>query len=70
MKIGDPDDPNLEMMFGPLSEEQMKEALALARAAFTAEDLQRYTEPLEGTPLEEIIQELEETQKQFDQRSP
>ena len=42
-------------------------ANALARAAFTAEDLQRYTELDEGIPVEQVIAEMEETQKQAGQ---
>jgi hypothetical protein len=49
-----------------LSPEELKEAYALARAAFTAEDLQRYTELDEGIPAEEVLHELEEAEKQFD----
>ena len=41
-----------------LSPEELKEAHALARAAFTAEDLQRYTEVLEGVPAEEVLGEV------------
>jgi hypothetical protein len=52
------------------SPEELKEAHALARAAFTAEDLQRYTEVLEGVPAEDVVRELEEVQKQFEQRPP
>jgi len=50
-----------------LSPEEMKEAYALARAAFTAADLQRYTELDEGVPADEILAEMEEVQKQADQ---
>jgi len=51
-----------------LSPEELAEAYALAKAAFTAEDLQRYTELDEGIPAEEVLAELEEVQQQFDQR--
>jgi hypothetical protein len=51
-----------------LNPEELKEAQALARAAFTAEDLQRYTEVLEGVPADDVLRELEEAQKQFEQR--
>ncbi len=47
--------------------EELKEAYALARAAFTAADLQRYTEPLVGVPAEEVLRELEESQRRFDE---
>jgi len=53
----------------PLSPEEEKEALALARAAFTAEDLQKYTELDEGVPADEVIAELEEVQRQVDERT-
>jgi hypothetical protein len=51
-----------------LSPEELAEAYALARAAFTAEDLQRYTEVEEGVPMEEFLKELEAIQRRFDQR--
>jgi hypothetical protein len=47
-----------------LSPEEVKEVYALARATFTAEDLQRYTETDDGIPVEEVIAEMEEVQKQ------
>ena len=53
--------------FPPIREytpEEMKEAYALARAAFTAEDLQRYTELDEGVPAEQVLAELEEEERQ------
>jgi hypothetical protein len=55
------------LIFRELTPEELKEAYALAKAAFTAEDLQRYTELDEGVPFEEFLAELEELQKQFDQ---
>jgi hypothetical protein len=50
-----------------LSPEELKQAYALARAAFTAEDLQRYTELDEGVPAEEVLRELEQTEQPPDQ---
>jgi hypothetical protein len=50
-----------------LTPEELKEAYALARASFTAADLQKYTELDEGVPAEELLAELEELQEQFDQ---
>jgi hypothetical protein len=50
-----------------LTPEELKEAYALARAAFTAEDLQRYTELDEGVPAEDVIREMEELESQLDQ---
>jgi hypothetical protein len=52
-----------------LSPAELAEAYALARAAFTAEDLQRYTEVDVGIPAEEVLRELEEEQKKIDPRS-
>jgi hypothetical protein len=54
--------------FRELSPEELKEAYALARASFTAEDLQRYTEVDEGIPAEEVLAELAEIQRQFEQQ--
>jgi hypothetical protein len=53
-----------------LSPEQMKEAYALARAAFTAADLQRYTETDEGVPVDEVLAEMEELLRQADGKTP
>jgi hypothetical protein len=50
-----------------LSPEELAQAYALAKAAFTAADLQRYTEEDEGIPLEEVLKELEEAQRRSDQ---
>jgi hypothetical protein len=47
---------------------RLKEAHALARAAFTVEDLLRFTESVEDVPAEEAWRELEEAQKHFDNR--
>ncbi len=55
--------------FRELSPEELKEAYALAKAAFTAEDLQRYTELDEGVPAEDVLAELEEIQNQFEKNN-
>lgn len=47
-----------------LSPEELAQAYALARAAFTADDLQRYTELEDGVPFEQVLAELEAQQKQ------
>jgi len=52
-----------------LSPDELREAYALARASFTAEDLQRYTEEEEGVPMEDFLKELEETQRRADQKN-
>jgi hypothetical protein len=49
-----------------LTPAELAEAYALAKAAFTAEDLQRYTELDEGIPAGDVLAELEEAQKQVD----
>jgi hypothetical protein len=46
--------------------EELAEAYRLAREAFTAADLQKYTEPFEGIPLDEFLRELEEQQARLD----
>jgi hypothetical protein len=51
-----------------LSPEELAEAYRLAREAFTAADLQLYTETDEGVPAEEVLAELEEILKQREQR--
>ncbi len=53
-----------------LSPEELKEAYALAKAAFTAADLQLYTEEEEGVPMEDVLEEMEETQRKADQKIP
>jgi hypothetical protein len=70
MKIFRPEEVTSYPDARQLTPEELKEAYALARAAFTAEDLQRYTEVLEGVPAEEVLREREEAQKQFEQRPP
>lgn len=50
-----------------LTPEELKEAYALAKATFTAEDLQRFTEVDECVPMEQVLAELEEIKKRVDQ---
>jgi hypothetical protein len=52
-----------------LSPEELKEAHTLARAAFTAEDLQRYTELEPCIPAEDVLRELEQAEELEDRRS-
>jgi hypothetical protein len=70
MKIYRPEEVTPEVLASvrtdALSPEQLKEAYALARAAFTVEDLLRFTENVEDVSAEEVLRELEETQKHFD----
>lgn len=69
MKILRPEEVTSEMIaklrYDELSPEELKEVYALARAAFTAEDLQRYTEVDEGVLAEDVLREMEEAQKQL-----
>ena len=62
---GVPFDP----VFRDLSPEELAQAYALAKAAFTAEDLQRFTELDldQGIPMEVLLQEMEEAQRKLDQ---
>jgi len=55
--------------FQTLSPEELAQASALAKAAFTAEDLQRFTETDldQGIPMEVLLQEMEEAQRKLDQ---
>jgi hypothetical protein len=53
--------------FRELSPEELARAYALSKAAFTAEDLQRFTEVDEGIPMEVLMQELENAQTRLDQ---
>ncbi len=47
--------------------EELAEVYRLAREAFTAADLQKYTEPLDaGVPAEDVLREMEERQARFD----
>ncbi len=46
-----------------LTPEELREAYALAKASFTAEDLQRCMEVEEGVPMEDFLEELEEVQQ-------
>ena len=56
------------MLDRELTPEELKEAYALARAAFTAGDLQQFTELDEGVPAEDVMRELEELEYQLDQK--
>jgi hypothetical protein len=67
MKILRPEEVTTFPEIRDLTPEELAEAYRLAKAAFTADDLQRYTELDEGVPAEELLAELEEAQKQFDQ---
>ena len=49
-----------------LTPEELAQAYAMARRAFTADDLQRFTEVEEGVPLNLFIAELEKIQEEHD----
>jgi len=50
-----------------LSSDELAQAYALARAAFSAEDLQQFTEEEEGIPFEDVLRELEAIQRKSGQ---
>jgi hypothetical protein len=52
-----------------LTPEELAEAYRLARESFTAADLQKYTELDPGVPADEFLAELEEIQRQYDQKT-
>ncbi|MSQ95702.1 MAG: hypothetical protein EXR98_14245 [Gemmataceae bacterium] len=52
-----------------MTPEELKEAYALARAAFTADDLQKFTEiDEEGVPMDVFIAELQKVQQEHDRK--
>jgi hypothetical protein len=55
--------------FTELTPEELQEAYALARAAFTAEDLQKCTEIDDGVPMEDFLAELDKAQEEHDRKS-
>jgi hypothetical protein len=68
MKILRPEEVTVFPEIWDLTPEELKEAYRLARESFTAADLQRYTELDEGISADEVLAELEEAQRQFDQK--
>ncbi len=69
MKNLRPEDIEFIPMPNNLSPEERAEAYARVKAAFTAEELQRCIEGEEGIPMEEVLKELEDIQRQSEQRS-
>jgi hypothetical protein len=62
--------PGVDLEGRELTPEEMAVVYRAARAAFTAEDLQRFTEPGDDDEnAEDFLRELEETQRQYDQRT-
>jgi hypothetical protein len=52
-----------------LSPEELREAYALAKAAFSVEDLLRFTDETQEFPADEVLAEMEQAQKEADQRT-
>jgi hypothetical protein len=65
MRIITPEDLTTFQEPRDLTPEEIKGALALSRAAFTAEDLRRYTELDEGICADDVIGAMEELEKQL-----
>ena len=66
MRILRPHEVTVFPEFRELSAEELKEAYALSKASFTAEDLARFADLDEGTPMEDLLKELEMVQRQFE----
>ena len=66
MKIMRPEEVTEFPDIRDLTPEELAEAYRLAREAFTAADLQKYTEPFEGIPADDFLRELEAQQARFD----
>jgi hypothetical protein len=67
MKILRPEEVKTFPPIRDLTPEELAEAYRLAKAAFTADDLQRYTELDEGVPVDKVLAEMEARQKKFDE---
>jgi hypothetical protein len=59
---------NMKDLKWELTPEELQEAYRLAREAFTAADLQKFTELDDGIPADEVLAEMEERQRQADQK--
>jgi hypothetical protein len=68
MKILRPEEVTAENFpkFRDYTAEEMKEAMALAKAAFTIEDLLRFTEIVEEIPARDVLAELDQDQNEAD----
>jgi hypothetical protein len=55
--------------FREYTEAEKQEGLALAKAAFTIEDLLRFTEIVDDIPAEVVLAEIEQAQKEADGKS-
>jgi hypothetical protein len=58
-----------KLRWDPLTEEELKEAYRLADEAFTAEDLKAFTEPDDEIPMEDLLAELEQQQREIEERN-
>ena len=67
MKIVRPEEIQVFPQFREFTPDEMQQAYALARAAFTVEDLLRYTDDDPGISADTVLAELEEVQRQADQ---
>lgn len=70
MKILRPEEVTKFPEFREYSPEEIKEAYALAKAAFTVEDLLRFMEVGEEFPVDDVLAEMEQFQKEADQVKP
>ena len=61
--------PGVDFSSRDFTPEELAVVYRAFRAAFTAEDLQRYTEIEEGYSAEEFLCELEQTQQRYDMRT-
>ncbi len=68
MRILKPGEPVTADLFREWTPEETAEAYRLCREAFTAADLQKYTELDEGIPAEEVLAEMEKMLRQADTR--
>jgi hypothetical protein len=68
MKILRPEQVSNDTVFKyDCTPEELAEVYRLAREDFTAADLQKYTEPLDGgVPAADVLREMEEQQAEFD----
>lgn len=70
MKILRPEEVKVMPQPRNLTPEELAEVYRLAREAFTADDLQKFTEVIEGTPIEQVLEEMEEAQRKHDEQQP
>jgi hypothetical protein len=66
MKILRPEEVTTFPEFKEYTPDELKQAYALAQAAFTVEDLLRFTEIVEEIPARQVMAEIEKDQKEAD----